>query len=124
MKLVIDRNVWLRGADAKNGHNSYLLRPTDGKRCCVGIYLSALGFSDVELSGLGEDAELRVPVNTDDECDWDEDETEIDPRVPVWLRAESLVYGINDDADTPEDERERLIAERFKRGGVDVEFTG
>jgi hypothetical protein len=112
MKFTIDRSKWLRGEDAKDGLDSYLLRPSDGKQCCVGIYLSAIGFLDDELHGRTEDTELRHHFSE-----------ESDHQVPHWLCAESEVYGINDSSALSEPERERRIAERFAAGGVTVEFV-
>jgi hypothetical protein len=118
MKLVINRAKWLRGEDAKEGKDSYLLRECDGKQCCIGIYFSALGFKDDELRGLGEDSECIVR-DPDREGGY-----EVDPRVPEWVRRETELYGINDAAYLDEPERERRIAERFAAGGVEVEFVG
>ena len=43
MKLTIDRQEWLHG---EGSSTSCLLRTSDGKRCCVGIYARALGVKD------------------------------------------------------------------------------
>lgn len=129
MKLTIDRSKWLRGKDADEGCNSYLLRACDSKQCCVGIYLSALGFTDDELRDKGDDGDCLVEAPSDDEDTLDEFgeswavQLEKDPRVPEWLATESDVYSINDDGKLAEDERERQIAERFRRGGVQVTFV-
>lgn len=48
--LVIDRNIWRRG-QPDNGP-SQLLR-TDGKMCCMGIYLEACGFPREKLLEIG-----------------------------------------------------------------------
>ncbi len=40
MKLVIDRNVWLRGEGFKN---SFLIRLSDKKQCCLGFLGLACG---------------------------------------------------------------------------------
>ncbi len=117
-RLTIDRSIWLRGADADDGRNSFLLRPSDGKRCCVGIYLSALGIPDELLSGESEDGGVRVPVEDD------EYETRRHDLVPNWLADECEVYRVNDDPKLPESEREAFIAQRFAENGVDVTFVG
>lgn len=117
-QLTIDRAVWLRGADAEDGRNSFLLRPSDGKRCCVGIYLSALGVPDELLSGESEDGGVVVP------CEDDEYETRLHDLVPSWLADECFVYRINDDSKLSESEREVAIAERFAENGVDITFVG
>lgn len=113
MKLVIDRNVWLRG---EGSDRSALLRPTDGKMCCVGIYLKALGVPEDELL---KDKTARF-IKSD--------------LVPEWTRCApgekpypvvSELYQINDGANLgfSEAERERLIAERFAKHGVKVKFV-
>jgi hypothetical protein len=43
MKFVIDRSKWLRG---EGTGDSFLLRPSDGKMCCVGQMCKQLGVSD------------------------------------------------------------------------------
>lgn len=48
-EFVIDVDTWLRGERG----DSFLLRESDGKRCCVGQWLSARGFPDKDLIGVG-----------------------------------------------------------------------
>jgi hypothetical protein len=119
MKLVINRKIWLRGEGSEKSY----LRRGDGKQCCVGIYCSALGVPEDELTG-NVDA-TRIQKNS---------------TLPSWLfctpgrmyssRDANEAYQINDQvvlSDTPvesESERERLIAEIFARHDVQVEFVG
>jgi hypothetical protein len=48
MKLIIDRSKWLRG---EGPSSSCLLRPEDGKMCCLGIYALACGVPKDEIWG-------------------------------------------------------------------------
>lgn len=44
-EFTIKRSEWLRG----EMDESYLLRASDRKRCCIGFYLSACGIDDIDL---------------------------------------------------------------------------
>lgn len=44
--LTIDRNMWLRG---EGGERSKLLRPSDGKMCCLGFDALARGLSKDDI---------------------------------------------------------------------------
>ena len=46
LKVVIDRKRWLRGEGTAR---SRLLRPEDGKMCCIGFVAKAAGVEDVEM---------------------------------------------------------------------------
>lgn len=109
-KLVIDRKVWLRGET-----ESFLLRPEDGKRCCVGIYLSGLGLTDECLADKEAAAQLMCSVPT--EAVWLID----DLRGQNSKSAEDL-YAINDEEDADESIREKQIRAEFKKRGVAVRF--
>lgn len=127
MKLVIDRQIWLRGEDSEK---SYLRRKSDGKQCCIGIYCSALGIPETQLTG-------------------NKDATRVKNKflIPEWLFSNKFrmfssgdanrAYQINDaiaDSDselkgddnivTSELEREQRITEIFARNGIEVEFVG
>jgi hypothetical protein len=110
MKLVIDRNVWLRG----EGQGwSYLLRPGDGKMCCVGIFLEACGVSREVLRG----------TKTANQARRNHDAHEVE-KIPDWMDNTNagFLYDDNDDRLMSEDERERRVARRFAGQGVEVEF--
>lgn len=126
MKLVINRQVWLRG---EGSEKSYLRRNADGKQCCVGIYCSALGIPEDQLTAQTDATRVREKY-----------------RLPGWLFQEpnrmfsskdaNEAYQLNDaviqvvnhleDAFlvSSESERERLLTEIFHRNGVEVEFVG
>lgn len=130
MKLVIDRNKWLRG----NPNTAQLLRIDNGKMCCLGFFALALGYTEDQISGLGD------PI-----------ETIIDgPRPNLWptwgvCRREKLIehdqgdahvreeyedtddfnqlMTVNDDAQRSERSREDRIRSIFARNGVEVKFV-
>jgi hypothetical protein len=110
MKLVIDRAKWLRG------EKGYLLRSTDGKRCCVGIYLSSLGVPDDAMCDLGTAYAVHEKVD-------------LLPAEAKWLVTDEdciacRLYEENDDRALPESSREDSIALLFAKRGVEVEFVG
>jgi hypothetical protein len=115
-ELVIDRKRWLRG---EGGAVSKLLRPSDGKMCCLGFYGRALGFSPDEIGHLSSPSD-----------------TYASGRWPAWLLQYVYERGChsdtetcnqlirtNDDAPTAPDEREAKIAAIFARHGVTVRFV-
>ena len=109
MKLIIDRRVWLRGESM-----SALLRVSTQTRCCVGIYLSALGVPDEALAGNPTAYEVNKFI----------------PESAEWLLGERCensddandLYGNNDYRSLDPATREQMIAAIFARHGVEVEF--
>ena len=116
MKLTIDRLEWLRG---EGPLRSKLLRDSDGKRCCVGIYAQALGVPDEKIldcawpNRMGEDILI-----------WDSETWWCAEEAP-WLHNECAAPGlanINDDPELNEVTREQLITGRFAEHDVEVTF--
>lgn len=118
-KFTIDRNIWLRG---EGEDRSYLLRPADGKMCCVGIYLAACGVPREELSSRQSACALGVIAGTHEL-----------PEEARWLLAHGVsgmpsqdatqLYADNDgEWETPV-EREERIRGAFARHGIVVEFV-
>lgn len=110
-KLVIDRSCWLRGEGAQT---SRLLRPRDGKMCCLGFFGLACGYDREDM------IDQRGPANMTDQARW-----------PEWLRAEPAeapkqdaiaLMASNDTPPWTGEKRERVIAEIFALRGVEVEF--
>lgn len=123
IKLTIPRSQWLRG---EGGSSSWLLRPSDGKLCCLGHALRACGRTDDELrliktpnTGFRYNSETGKDVNS---CTPPGTGTPLERHQPV---AESLMtlMHVNDHGDMVPDERERLIAEGLGKYGFDVEFV-
>lgn len=131
MKLIIDRAVWLRG---EGKGKSFLLRQEDGKRCCLGIYLAALGVSDELLEHVGSPArglQLSLPA----EAGWLIEAEAYGFRFPHENSAVACDLMHMNDApehgylridglDLTEARREEFVAARFKEHGVEVEFVG
>lgn len=66
MKLVIDRSKWLQGEASVV---SMLLRPQDGKMCCLGFYCLALGAPEKSINRvhtpLGDEGDEWLPTLID-----------------------------------------------------------
>lgn len=97
-EFVIPRDKWYRGFP----HGSRLLRPDDGKQCCVGLYLSACGVPDSLLTDRAVGASMG----------------------PKWLHWNTSLYNVNDDMSLTEEWRESEVARLFKdQGEVVVRFV-
>lgn len=124
--FTIPRDVWLRG-DQK----SYLLRPEDGKRCCVGIMLQQCGAPDNSMRGVAVVDDLNR--ETLDGATWlppflvrlvdDEDEDGGEFEVVRESALAEDLYCINDNPNTSDEDKERSIALRLEPLGVTVEFV-
>jgi|ERR1700722_1573727 len=108
--FTIDRKKWLHGED-----DSALIRTSDGKMCCLGIYLSACKVPKKKLEN------VQTPYGVED-------------TVPYWTK-EMTIYQYNDiividlmqNNDSrylPDDTREDLIKGGFKKAGINVRFKG
>lgn len=109
MEVIIDRKIWLRN---ESGYESMLLRTKDGKKDCVGIYLTALGIPDELLA----DKIKAEQIN--------------DARIPEWLVRRTggeidglRLYCANDACGLTQPERERNVATIFARHGVEIRFV-
>lgn len=121
MKLIIDRRIWLRGegdADDNPADPACLLRESDGKRCCVGIYLRALGVPDSELKGVREAQGVRgLPAD----AHWLVDSHE--HRMIQNSQAGLDLYDLNDAKRPGGVVREARIRKKFAEHGVEVRFV-
>lgn len=120
MKLIIDRTKWYRGWPT----GARLLRPEDGKMCCLGFYGLACGLTEEEIRDQGEPKEVhsdKWPAScVHSEAMEDEPESEIVYENTSWtVRA----ININDD-DGPESVREDALVRHFAKVDVEVEFVG
>jgi hypothetical protein len=130
-EFVIDRSKWLRG---EGGELSRLLRKSDQKQCCVGMYLTACGvpFENIEEVSVGSelwDMWKDMGFKEEDFPDWLKEELEdqwdtIDGRERlVRPKSDSFrLYTENDTPHTTEEERELFIAAMFAKYGVKVTF--
>ena len=113
-KLTIYRPEWLHGEGAK----SCLLRSSDNKSCCIGIWArQLLGFTDKQLANLKTMETLS--------CTGDH----IRIRIPEWVFGNygatvGKFYYYNDTQSISEEHREAMLTELFAAHGIEVEFTG
>lgn len=120
-EFVIDRSVWARG---KPDGTACLLRE-DGKMCCLGIYLRALGMKPHQILGKAYPSAVRqqrptAPTAWLDETspvrlllDWDGPHT--------W---QTVLAYTNDDAKIEDADREKRIRDGFAANGIAVSFVG
>ena len=113
-KLTINPAIWLHREGA---HVSYLLRASDGKRCCLGIYLQDnCGISPDLLQGQGSPRQLPKSIRE---------------TLPDWLSCLSdnntplveRLMAANDIPTTGERVARLDISSLFAEVGVEVEFT-
>ena len=110
MKLIIDRDIWLRG---EGSGWSYLLREEDSKMCCLGIYLKECGVPSEKLLYMTSPYQL----------------VKIIPPEAGWLLGSSSIdtcslMELNDEKKIEkEDEREEKIAYIFAKHNIEVEFV-
>lgn len=116
-KLIIDRNEWLRG---EGSDASYLLRATDGKMCCLGIYALSCGLTKDMIRS------CRAPTSVSRSVLFDNGPTPrslFEEKAP-WLFDDSEevaeLIDINDEG--CKSTREANLAAIFARHGVEVEF--
>lgn len=124
MKLTIDRSKWLRG---EGSDESYLLRESDGKMCCVGFFAIACGVSPDEIRGK-KGIDMNHHKILDDCVSFS-----CLPNPPAKMgrnkyRAVPVqvlidLYNFNDFKDVPEGQREMNIQDSFKTIGVEVTFV-
>lgn len=114
MKVTIDRSKWLRGEGAAKSH---LLRPTDGKMCCLGFLSLACGLTEDEIRG------CDTPVDT---RKYDKFPAELLRQTEYgWVDTlfSDRLMEINDREGYPEEEREAELTQLFKSIGIELEFT-
>lgn len=113
-ELTVDKSIWLRG---EGSSSSALLRESDGKMCCLGVYLHACGVTKELLK-----SQLRP--------------SDVNTEIPAWLltkpggkynRTSPLARALiqaNDDHFYTQAQRERKIKKLFAQAGVKVIFKG
>ena len=108
-KLTIDRRMWLRG---EGSECSVLFRPSDLKKCCLGIYLSSVGISNEEINS------KRCPSDVDGELpDW-----LLDEKKDSYLCKELICVNDDNDGNLTEGDREEEIKDLFKTVDIEVKF--
>jgi hypothetical protein len=114
-KLIINRKTWLHG-DSKN---SLLLRD-DNKMCCLGFYAIFKGYTEDEILGFAEPAQL-------DDCGdkfsslvtFSDYDNNYHPNGICY----QLMH-INDNSNITDKEREIRLISEFKEIDIELEFVG
>jgi hypothetical protein len=115
MKLIIDRNKWLRG---EGFEASKLLRPADGKMCCLGMLALQSGATEDQISG-------RASPRKASEVAWPKGLTTQDRDVDGLGLTDTcnLLMEINDQYGITNDQREQDLVEIFQSIDIEVEFV-
>ena len=113
-KFTITRSNWLCG---EGGRVSFLLRSSDGKKCCLGQYATACGIPDKNIIN------IQTPLAYDDFApvvDGDAPLRELASEENEYII--SQIMAINDGLHFGPVREDRLI-EEFKRLGIEVDFV-
>ena len=108
-ELMIQRSKWLRG-EVK----SRLLRPSDGKMCCLGFYALSCGLSHEQIKDHAEPADIAGILPN--EMIWT-------TRGPEGFKNAWPLILTNDDAGISESKREENITKYFAEHNVHVKFV-
>lgn len=113
--FTIDRKTWLRG---EGGEASALLRPGDGKMCCLGSYSLACGVSARSIKSKQAVSQM---ADRPMQMDW---LVEVDKRIGNFSSCESAsLMTTNDDRYLPDYKRESDIIKKFAEQGITVTFV-
>lgn len=116
--FTIQRSRWSRG-----GSRASLLLGEDGKQCCLGFYMSALGYSNKRILNVVFPSEFATYPK------WlTEDRLTVckNPRhciSEVHYDPESSLLCMNDRGNIFEEDRECSIQHMFAQHGIEVTFT-
>jgi hypothetical protein len=119
-KVTIDRSKWLRG---EGSEASMLLRESDGKMCCLGQVLLALGKTKQQIAGLeapgcsrrGEyPAGMGTPLL---------EPAVYNPHKMVSTTATADAMEANDDMSTDDAYKERYLTPLLASMGIDITFV-
>lgn len=114
--FTINREEWYRG---KGSQTSMLLLSQEKKKCCVGFFALACGFSEDQISDVDTFEKLICQENAEGQ---EEEMFEGIIEYPNSIFDE--LYLENDVPGREEPKREKAIRQLFKKLGVKVRFTG
>ena len=124
--FTINRKYWARG-NGTDVSNHLLNR--NGTRCCLGFYAQACGIPDKELRGVG----LVSDVVRSSTVEWNTrlaDDSKLlafaqdKPTTQALVDTNDSYIGEYRSSPASEEEREKKIANLFKRFGITVKFVG
>ncbi len=110
--FTVDRATWLRGEGCDA---SSLLRTGDGKMCCLGFLALACGVPSDAIENVASPSAMI---------------TEFREQLPAPIQDPSAdapvmrLMSVNDDEETTDVIRERLLTKVFSEIGIQVAFTG
>jgi hypothetical protein len=118
MKLTIQRSKWLHG---EGSDQSFLLRESDGKMCCMGFYLRAVGLTDDQIRDKTTPEDVAMAI-INSPASW--------LLTPRWNGGSALENSIDcsflinkNDIINLKVDREEAIAKLFAKHEVEVEFV-
>jgi hypothetical protein len=123
MKLVIDRNKWLRGEGTEN---SCLLRPTDGKMCCLGFFGLACGLTAKRITDVVAPVKIPVEIGVSARREWMRNVPEAEALFDDEMGTSEIcgeLMSTNDRVSLSEAEREQKIRALFAEMSVEVVFV-
>lgn len=113
MEFTVNRKTWLRG---EGDDDSYLLRGSDGKMCCLGFRAMACGHRPEDIVNHGTPFKLEY-----DACKWG---AYVDFVGQANSAACMEAMAVNDDSDIADAERESSLAIILAKLGDTVTFVG
>jgi len=126
MKFTIPRDKWLRG---EGGLVSRLLRPRDGKMCCLGHFGLACGLSSEMIEDRSNPIEIITDINPPDAWTQKNNNSAFlfasfrdSLNFPLSTDCSTLME-VNDDKSISDEDRERAIVNIFSAHEIEVEFT-
>src|SRR5262245_2728670 len=124
MKLVIDRSNWLHG---EGSENSFLLRGSDGKMCCLGFLACQLGAKEKTITNNSNSSDMKDliyynsnPSDMPSLIDWPEWMLTIDNADS---KITTLLMSVNDNENYSDGDREQRIDEIFDEQSIEVELS-
>ena len=108
IEFTVDRKTWWRG---KGGAGSRLMRPEDGKKCCIGFFAHQIcGLKKDELEEcpyLPTEAQIKLGLHADPFSS---------------TIASQSIYRTNDEIDMSDEIREEKLTKLFAQHGYAVRF--
>ena len=115
MKLIIDRDNWIRGEGGESGR---LCRASDGKMCPVGMLLQQAGVPKTALAGRRSASAVPYLPESVRWLVW-----KLEGGGTFETEEATYLYTTNDSPTLPEAEREDLLRNQFAKQHVEVEFV-
>jgi len=123
-KLTIQRSKWLRG---EGPGQSYLIRRTDQKMCCLGFFGLACGLNPERMTDVGSPIGIPLMLKETYSKVWSSKVPEAKFLFSAGGGGHSEsandLMNVNDNNNLTESDREREITAIFAKNGIEVVFT-